>query len=111
MPIYTYATRATVRQQLANRLYDSAQTFWSPNELDMYIVEALQVWNALTAYWRGDFLFNTAPATTWYDIPSLTNSLRPYTTTDVDLYELIAYHRSEERRVGKECRSRWWPDH
>src|SRR5256885_17111433 len=20
-------------------------------------------------------------------------------------------HRSEERRVGKECRSRWWPDH
>src|SRR5690625_6116939 len=19
-------------------------------------------------------------------------------------------HRSEERRVGKECRSRWWPD-
>ena len=19
--------------------------------------------------------------------------------------------RSEERRVGKECRSRWWPDH
>src|SRR5687767_15756061 len=21
------------------------------------------------------------------------------------------YFRSEERRVGKECRSRWWPDH
>src|SRR5690348_18433953 len=21
------------------------------------------------------------------------------------------YVRSEERRVGKECRSRWWPDH
>src|SRR5206468_5108050 len=20
-------------------------------------------------------------------------------------------HRSEERRVGKECRSRWWPEH
>src|SRR5205823_10968968 len=20
-------------------------------------------------------------------------------------------YRSEERRVGKECRSRWWPDH
>src|SRR2546429_9141964 len=22
-----------------------------------------------------------------------------------------ANQRSEERRVGKECRSRWWPDH
>src|SRR5438128_1675208 len=22
-----------------------------------------------------------------------------------------AISRSEERRVGKECRSRWWPDH
>ena len=24
---------------------------------------------------------------------------------------LIALHRSEERRVGKECRSRWSPYH
>src|SRR5256885_7170900 len=23
----------------------------------------------------------------------------------------LAWHRSEERRVGKECRSRWSPDH
>ena len=26
-------------------------------------------------------------------------------------YEVTAYIRSEERRVGKECRSRWWPYH
>src|SRR5437016_12917946 len=28
--------------------------------------------------------------------------------------DLVSRHgspRSEERRVGKECRSRWWPDH
>src|SRR5256885_5352214 len=24
---------------------------------------------------------------------------------------LVSFHRSEERRVGKECRSRWSPDH
>src|SRR5438270_14004172 len=23
----------------------------------------------------------------------------------------LGFHRSEERRVGKECRSRWWPNH
>src|SRR3712207_9145122 len=27
------------------------------------------------------------------------------------ILEAIAGLRSEERRVGKECRSRWWPDH
>src|SRR5690348_10676757 len=27
------------------------------------------------------------------------------------LLSLPATQRSEERRVGKECRSRWWPDH
>ena len=26
-------------------------------------------------------------------------------------YERMAKHRSEERRVGKECRSRWSPYH
>ena len=25
--------------------------------------------------------------------------------------DLVAWHRSEERRVGKECRSRWSPYH
>src|SRR5436309_13747433 len=25
--------------------------------------------------------------------------------------EACVYGRSEERRVGKECRSRWWPGH
>src|SRR5579872_2067264 len=25
--------------------------------------------------------------------------------------EFAQRHRSEERRVGKECRSRWWPYH
>src|SRR5690348_18348489 len=28
-----------------------------------------------------------------------------YSVKDVEIV------RSEERRVGKECRSRWWPDH
>src|SRR5687768_18499373 len=27
------------------------------------------------------------------------------------IYELSIPERSEERRVGKECRSRWWPYH
>src|SRR5205085_11319387 len=26
------------------------------------------------------------------------------------LLSIVAGYRSEERRVGKECRTRWWPD-
>ena len=31
--------------------------------------------------------------------------------SNLSLEELKAYERSEERRVGKECRSRWSPYH
>src|SRR2546426_2353361 len=37
---------------------------------------------------------------------------KPFTTTVAEAYELeAATRRSEERRVGKECRSRWSPYH
>src|SRR2546426_2296129 len=35
----------------------------------------------------------------------------PVLVDDVDESPLAAAHRSEERRVGKECRSRWSPYH
>src|SRR5690606_39772664 len=33
-----------------------------------------------------------------------------YEVGDVPVHEYVAGTRSEERRVGKECRSRWSPD-
>src|SRR5256886_17597649 len=33
------------------------------------------------------------------------------TAGPADTVWLFVLNRSEERRVGKECRSRWWPDH
>src|SRR2546430_2197170 len=30
---------------------------------------------------------------------------------DLGLFQFTLNERSEERRVGKECRSRWWADH
>ena len=32
-------------------------------------------------------------------------------TSKPDATQIAYYDRSEERRVGKECRSRWTPDH
>lgn len=95
MAVYTYTTLGATRQELANRLYDPAQIFWAPAELNLYITESLRVWNALTAFWRSDFTFPSVANQTWYNIPTLVNTLRPLTVTDRDLYAIIQYHLLE----------------
>ena len=94
-PTYTWTTFGAVVQELANRLYDPGQNFWSPAELQAYIQESLQTWNALTNYWRGDFVFPATPPGAWYDLTEVPNSLRPYTMTDASLYPLIQWHLLE----------------
>lgn len=92
--IYSYITYSAARQQLANRLYDPTKKFWSDSELGLYIKESLRTWNALTSFWRGDFIFPTQSGTTWYDLTDTTNlpnTLRPLTLTDVGVYKDIQF--------------------
>jgi hypothetical protein len=95
---YSYVTLTQARQELANRLYDPTQVFWSAAELNAYLAEALRTWNALTSYWRDDFLFTPRQGVTWYDLTNATNlpnTLRPYTVTDASLYLTMQYHLLE----------------
>ena len=92
---YAYISFLQFKQALARRLYDPSMVFWTDAELGAYCYESLRTWNALTGYWRGDFTSQSAISTTWYDIPALTNTLRPYTVTDQDLYSIIFYHLLE----------------
>lgn len=95
---YSYVNLGDARQQLANRLYDSAQIFWSADEINRIIVEALRTWNALTSMWREDFTFQTVQGTTWYDLTDLSqmpNTVRPYTVTDEIIYQDIFFHLLE----------------
>lgn len=46
---YANTTRATLRTRISERLLS---TFWSSTELNLYINEALRVWNVLTGYQR-----------------------------------------------------------
>lgn len=83
---------------LAARLYDPTNQFWSAAELTLYIQEAIQTWNALTSYWRGDFTFQSQANVMWYDITSTLfapNSLRLVTYSATTLYNLIEYHLLE----------------
>ena len=43
--------------------------------------------------------------------PALTESIRLFDNQDLCMLLQISKRRSEERRVGKECRSRWSPYH
>jgi hypothetical protein len=92
---FAFVNLGIARQQLANRLYDSGQVFWSPAELTQIIVEALRTWNALTGMWRSDWTFQTTQGTLWYDLTQQVNSNRPYTVTDATLYQAILYHLLE----------------
>lgn len=94
MALYSYLTRAQCRQQLANRLYDPTQQFWSQAELNLLIAESLRTWNAITAFWRGDFIFPTVLGTQWYDLTdiiNLPNTLRPFTLTVNDICKDIQF--------------------
>jgi hypothetical protein len=93
--IYNYITKSAALQQIANRLYDPTMQFWSQGEIGLCLNESLQTWNALTSYWRGDFILNSSDGSTWYDIPFAANSLRPYTLHDTDIYTSLQYHLLE----------------
>jgi hypothetical protein len=83
---------------LADRLYDPTMQFWSQPELIIYIQEAMQTWNALTSYWRGDFTFQSQQGVTFYDITDSTiapNTLRSLNQTIATLATVMEYHLLE----------------
>src|SRR5688572_20351202 len=77
--------------------------------------------HARTVHKLKKYSFNLHFIKPFYDDPSylhaLAERIKPYLATNYD-HILFSYHgiparhiRSEERRVGKECRSRWTPYH
>ncbi len=80
---------------LAAKLYDPTNQFWSVDELADYIVEGLRTWNALTNFWRSSFSFALTPNTWWHDLTQQTGTIRPYPVTDRDLMIQIERHLLE----------------
>src|ERR1700761_8326937 len=95
---YTTPTFAQLKQSLAFRLNNAS--FWTDAELGAYLTESLRTWNSLTGLWLASFVFQTSNGGTWYFVPSLTNSPRPYTVTDSDIYTVMEYHLLEPPTGG-----------
>lgn len=102
---YKYATLTDAQNALLSRLYNSgiqgqpSASFWTRDECTVYLTEALRAWNAYTGFQRGEFTFDIDTVanhgSNWYDLPSVSGSLRPYTVTDQYLVNEIEYHLLE----------------
>ena len=71
-----------------------------PTEISVFLLSLQAMPLKLTTYYRGS------------KVPDLPGTNTFHSTELFRIYEETpGYTRSEERRVGKECRSRWSPYH
>lgn len=86
---YSWLTLTAGIAQLAARLSDSSNVFWTQTECQNYIFRALQQYNCLTNTWKTDFQF-TSP-NLWNSLGSLSGSPRLRTATDAQSYTQLQY--------------------
>ena len=87
---YAYITFAQLEAALLQRLQDTAAEFTSSAEAQIYITEALQVYNAQTAWQPVEYLFDFNPGDTWKSI-NVPGSPRQRTITDAQIQTQMEY--------------------
>jgi hypothetical protein len=83
MPIFTWITAQQAISALQSRLQNTS--FWTTAECQVYLSEALRLWNSLTETWNTDFAFS-ATGSAWANLGTLAGSPRLRTVTDAYLY-------------------------
>lgn len=96
--VFTWLTLTTAVSQLAQRLSDSSNQLWTQAELQVYIYQALRMYNSLTWYWRQDFQFNSTSL--WNSLGLLAGSPRRRTLTDTYCYTEMEYMLLEPATGG-----------
>lgn len=96
MTEYTHTTLAQFRARLASLLGDASMVFWTSDELDGYIAEALRWWGLTAMYFRETASFDTVSGQAFYDLPSVMEDIsvvkvQDFTLTDRDLINDCAY--------------------
>jgi len=82
--------------EVSVRLGDESNGFWTTAELYLSLLESLRVFNAMTGWWKEQFVFDLSPPFTqnWFAANG-PGSPRQQTLTDTDVYNLIEYHLFE----------------
>lgn len=99
---YTWLTLAQGRAELAARLADENTVFWEMGELDLYLIEALRTWNALTFGQKETFTYTLVNQRypEWFSLDTMAGSPRVRTVTDTEIYTLMEYHLLEPPTGG-----------
>lgn len=98
MASYSWLTYVTARQQLASRLADSGNVFWTDAECGLYIKKALRMFNAFTYTWKSDFAYSSSSL--WNSLGLLTGSPRLRSLTSNDSFTMMEYHLLEPPTGG-----------
>jgi hypothetical protein len=101
-PQYNWISFVQARQQLALRLADTGNVYWTDTENGLYLVEALRTWNSLVNIWNAEMAFQApiSPGQIWYMVSLLPTSPRARTVTDSYLYTVMEYHLLEPPTGG-----------
>jgi hypothetical protein len=92
---YTHTTFGELKGNLAVRLSDSNNVFWSSAELGRHIRESLRVWGVLTAFWRERAGFATTASEPFYALETELPGLMQRNVTDRDLITDLLDHLME----------------
>jgi hypothetical protein len=95
---YSWLQFAPARAELAERLADSGNVYWTDEENGLYIVKALRMFNALTYTWKTDFVYSSSNL--WNSLALLAGSPRMRTLTDTNSYTMMEYHLLEPPTGG-----------
>ncbi len=93
--MYAQTTQAQLASDILQALNDPAAFYWSVDEVNRAINEALLTWGAATSYWRDRGQFPSIAATGFYDLTVQLPLLRAQTFTFGDLVTEIQYHLNE----------------
>lgn len=93
---YQQTTQAQLASEILQSLNDPSAVYWSTDEVNRAINEALLTWGAFTSYWRDRGQFASAANTPFYDLSVQFSVLRARTFTVDDLVTEIQYHLNED---------------
>lgn len=100
---YTHTTLSSARTALSLRLDDPDHVYWSAAELNLYIVEAIRTWQALTAYYRERTPLVTAADDSYINLAAtgvVPAGVFDYNVTDRYLSSIILYQLLEAQLSG-----------
>ncbi len=96
MEYYQHTTRSQARAALSTRLEDPNNVRWLVEELNLYLADALRLWQALTgSYHDRSASISTQNAVAFYDLATIPAASLGCTLLDSDQVKTLQYHLLE----------------